>query len=73
MLQGPTSSICIDDLVHEGQNIVQFIQLSNMAGKVFVLCATKKQDVEPDEMIYTSQDNSIIGIDQGVVKISPLE
>ena len=73
MLQGPTSSICIDDLVHEGQNVVQFIQLSNMTGKVFVLCATNKQDVKPDEVIYTSKDDGIIGIDQGVVKVSPLE
>jgi hypothetical protein len=44
-----------------------------MAGKVFVLCATKKQNVKPNEVLYTSRKNHIIGINQGVVKVSPLE
>ena len=34
--------VCIEDYVVEGQNIVQFIQLSGMSEKVFVLFATTR-------------------------------
>lgn len=34
--------VCIEDYVVEGQNIVQFIQLSGMSERVFVLFATTR-------------------------------
>ena len=34
--------ICIEDCVVEGQNIVQFIQLSGMSERMFVLFATTR-------------------------------
>jgi len=74
MWQGPTSSpICITDLVHQGQNIVQFIQLSNMASKVFALCAIKKQDAKPDDMTHISKENNTIETHWGLVEVLPLE
>lgn len=73
MWQGPMNPpICINDLVHEGQNIVQFIQLSNMAGKVFALCATQKQNGKPDEVTYASKEENTIGTHSSVVKVLPL-
>ena len=34
--------VCIEDCVVEGQNIVQFIQLSGMSERMFVLLATTR-------------------------------
>lgn len=71
MWQGPTNSpICITDLVHQGQNIVQFIQLSDMASKVFALCAMEKQDIKPDD---APKEVNTVGTHWGLVKILPLE
>jgi hypothetical protein len=71
MWQGPTNSpICITDLVHQGQNIVQFIQLSNMASKVFALCAVKNKDIKPDD---APKEDSTVGTHWGLVEVLPLE
>jgi len=73
MQQGPTNSpICINDFVHQGQNIVRFIQLSDMADKVFVLCATENQNVKPN-VTYASKEDSTIGTQSSVVEVLPLE
>ncbi|KIM39894.1 hypothetical protein M413DRAFT_74364 [Hebeloma cylindrosporum] len=69
---GPGNSpISIKDFVQQGKNIVQFIQLSNMAGKVFALCA-KKKDTKPDDVTYASKEDNIIRTPSGVVKVLPL-
>ncbi|KAF8809729.1 hypothetical protein BYT27DRAFT_7036119, partial [Phlegmacium glaucopus] len=39
-LEPPHLPVCIEDCVFEGQNIVQFIQLSGMSERMFVLFAT---------------------------------
>jgi hypothetical protein len=67
------SPICINDLVHQGQNVVQFIQLSSMAGKVFALCATRKQNDKPDDVTCASKEDNTSGTHGSVVKVLPLE
>ena len=56
--------VCIEDYVVEGQNIVQFIQLSGMSERMFVLFATTKslsdelQHDDDDEVVLATLHNN---------------
>ena len=57
--------VCIEDYVVEGQNIVQFIQLSGMSERMFVLFATTRplsgelqHDDDGDEFVLATLENN---------------
>lgn len=59
--------VCIEDCVFEGQNIVQFIQLSDMSERMFVLFATTGpllddlQHDDHEESVHAPLQNTIDG------------
>ena len=50
--------VCIEDYVVEGQNIVQFIQLSGISEKVFVLFATTRS--LSGELQHDDDDDEVV-------------
>jgi hypothetical protein len=50
--------VCIEDYVVEGQNIVQFIQLSGMSERMFVLFATTR--LLSDELHHDDVEEFVI-------------
>ena len=52
--ESPCLPVCIEDCVVEGKNIVQFIQLSGMSERMFVLFATRSLS---DELQHDDDDD----------------
>lgn len=72
--------VCIEDCIVEGQNIVQFIQLSGMSERMFVLFATTKSlsdelqhDGDEEFVLATQIEGGEMDILTGDICITDLE
>jgi hypothetical protein len=72
--------VCIEDCIVEGQNIVQFIQLSGMSERMFVLSATTKllsdelqHDGDEEFVLATQIEGGEMDILTGDICITDLE
>ena len=59
MKESPFLPVYIEDYVVEGQNIVQFIQLSGMSERMFVLFATTTKSLS-DELQHDDDDGFVL-------------
>ncbi|KDR76137.1 hypothetical protein GALMADRAFT_247346 [Galerina marginata CBS 339.88] len=82
-VKGPTCPPSIENHVHEGQNVIQFIQLAGMAGVMFGLFATEAQERRKDPpnfydpeflpLAEAGEAVNTIGMTPGTVTVSQID